>query len=146
MVGFRLANTLTENGTVSRGVCTIEDGMLKNIIERTKIADCRYTEDGEHWTPLPADTVVSMNMWGFQPDIFNYIESDFVDFLKEKIEVPKSEFYLPSVVSGLIESGEKQVRVLVAEDKWYGVTYREDKQGVVDAISAKIAAGEYEGL
>ena len=87
-----------------------------------------------------------MNMWGFQPDIFNYIESDFVDFLKEKIEVPKSEFYLPSVVSGLIESGEKQVRVLVAEDKWYGVTYREDKQGVVDAISAKIAAGEYEGL
>ena len=146
MVGFRLANTLTENGTVSRGVCTIEDGMLKNIVERTKIADCRYTEDGEHWTPLPADTVVSMNMWGFQPDIFNYIESDFVDFLKEKIEVPKSEFYLPSVVSGLIESGEKQVRVLVAEDKWYGVTYREDKQGVVDAISAKIAAGEYEGL
>lgn len=147
MVGFRLANTLTENGTVSRGVCTIEDGFLKNIVERTKIAACRYTEDdGATWTPLPADTVVSMNMWGFQPDIFEYIEDDLVAFLNEKIEAPKAEFYLPSVVSRLISSGEKTVRVLVAEDKWYGVTYREDKQGVVDAIAAKISAGEYNGL
>lgn len=146
MVGFRLANTLTENGTVSRGVCSIENGLLKSIVERTKIADCRYTEDDETWIPLAEDTVVSMNMWGFQPDIFEYMEEGLIAFLSEKLEVPKAEFYLPSVVSRLIDSGEKQVRVLVAEDKWYGVTYREDKQSVVDAISAKIAAGEYEGL
>lgn len=146
MVGFRLANTLTENGTVSRGVCTMNGGKLESIVERTKISDCRYTEDGEHWLPLAPDTVVSMNMWGFQPDIFGYIEADFKAFLAEKREVPKAEFYLPGVVSGLIERGEKQVEVLVAEDKWYGVTYKEDKDGVVAAIAAKIAAGEYDGL
>ncbi|MCQ2386573.1 MAG: nucleotidyltransferase, partial [Clostridia bacterium] len=146
MVGFRLANTLTENGTVSRGVCTIEDGILKSVVERTKIADCKYTEDGENWVPLAPDTVVSMNMWGFQPDIFDYIGRELNCFLQEKITVPKAEFYLPGVVSALIENGEKQVRVLVAEDKWYGVTYREDKDGVVAAIGEKISAGEYEGL
>lgn len=146
MVGFRLANTLTENGTVSRGVCTIEDGRLKSIVERTKIADCRYTEDDVNWTELPADTVVSMNMWGFQPDIFKYLEHDLCEFLDEKLTTPKAEFYLPSVVSGLIGSGEKQVKVLVAEDKWYGVTYKEDKEAVVAAILQKISAGEYEGL
>lgn len=146
MVGFRLANTLTENGTVSRGVCTIEGGRLKSIVERTKIADCRYTEDDVNWVELPADTVVSMNMWGFQPDIFKYLEQDLCEFLKEKLTTPKAEFYLPGVVSGLISSGEKQVHVLVAEDKWYGVTYKEDKDAVVSAISQKIAAGEYKGL
>lgn len=146
MVGFRLANTLTENGTVSRGVCTIKDGVLESIVERTKIADCKYTEDGENWIALPSDTVVSMNMWGFQPDIFKYLGRDLYDFLKEKLDTPKSEFFLPSVVSNLIESGEKRVKVLVAEDKWYGVTYKEDKDTVVEAIGQKIAAGEYAGL
>lgn len=146
MVGFRLANTLTENGTVSRGVCTVENGELKKVTERTKIIDCRYTEDDVNWIELPADTVVSMNMWGFTPDIFDYIEKDMVDFLNEKINVPKSEFYLPSVVSNRIEKGEKKVSVLVAEDKWYGVTYKEDKEGVVKAIGEKIANGEYNGI
>ena len=147
MVGFRLQNTLTENGTVSRGVCTIENGELKAVTERTKILDCKYTEDdGKTWTELAPDTVVSMNMWGFTPDIFDYISRDLKVFLQEKINVPKSEFYLPAVVSNLIESGEKKVTVLVAEDKWYGVTYREDKDGVVEAIAQKIANGEYEGL
>lgn len=146
MVGFRLANTLTENGTVSRGVCTIENGELQNIVERTKIADCKYTEDDVNWTPLPEDTVVSMNMWGFQPDIFNYLEHDLCEFLKEKLTTPKAEFYLPFVVSELIANKEKRVRVLVAEDKWYGVTYKEDKAAVVAAIAKKIASGEYEGI
>ncbi len=146
MVGFRLANTLTENGSVSRGVCTIEDGKLKQIVERTKIIDCKYTEDGENWTELPPDTVVSMNMWGFGTDIFDYIDRDLKEFLAEKIDVPKVEFYLPTVVSNLIEKGEKDVRVLVAEDKWYGVTYKEDKDSVVKAINDKIANGEYENL
>ncbi len=146
MVGFRLQNTLTENGSVSRGVCTVENGELKGVTERTKIIDCKYTEDDENWISLDPDTIVSMNMWGFTPDIFDYISRDLTAFLKEKINVPKSEFYLPSVVSGLIESGEKRVTVLASEDKWYGVTYREDKDGVVAAIAQKIKNGEYDGM
>ena len=146
MVGFRLANTLTENGSVSRGVCTVENGKLREIVERTKIVDCKYTEDGENWTPLSPDTVVSMNMWGFNTDIFDYIDRDLKEFLKEKINVPKSEFYLPSVVSKLISTGEKDVTVLNSEDKWYGVTYKEDKESVVAAIKQKIENGEYNNI
>lgn len=147
MVGFRLVNTLTENGYVSRGVCEIENGELKSVTERTKIMDCKYTEDdGATWTALPEDTVVSMNLWGFGPDVFEYIETGFKNFLDEKIDVPKSEYYLPTVVSERIERGEKSVKVLIAEDKWYGVTYKEDKQIVVDAIGKMVADGFYEGL
>lgn len=148
MVGFRLVNTLTENGYVSRGVCETEDGILKTVTERTKIsADCKFTEDdGKTWTKLPEDTVVSMNLWGFRPDIFGYIEEGFKAFLDEKLNVPKSEYYLPAVVSERIERKEKKVRVLIAEDKWYGVTYKEDKQVVVDAITKMINDGLYEGL
>lgn len=147
MVGFRLANTLTENGYVSRGVCETEDGFLTNITERTKIVDCRFTEDdGKTWNELSPDTVVSMNMWGFTPDIFAYLEREFGKFLAEKLETPKSEFYLPSVVDILIKSGEKRSKVLVAEDKWYGVTYKEDKEAVVEAIGKKIDNGEYPNM
>ena len=147
MVGFRLVNTLTENGYVSRGVCEIKDNKLSSVTERTKIVDCKYTEDdGESWTPMSPDTVVSMNLWGFMPDIFGYIEDGFKEFLSKNINVPKSEYYLPSVVSSLIEKGEKQVEVLIAEDKWYGVTYKEDKQNVVEAIGAMVDAGMYENL
>ena len=147
MVGFRLVNTLTENGYVSRGVCDIEKGELKSVTERTKIMDCKYTEDdGATWTALPEDTVVSMNLWGFRPDVFGYIETGFKKFLDEKIDVPKSEYYLPAVVSERIENGEKSVKVLIAEDKWYGVTYKEDKQVVVDAIGKMVTGGLYEGL
>lgn len=147
MVGFRLSNTLTENGYVSRGVCTVKDGKLADIVERTKItSDCRYTEDEANWTQLPSDSVVSMNMWGFTTDIFDYIKADFDEFLKAHGGELKSEFYLPSVVAKLIKNGEKQVRVLASEDKWYGVTYKEDTQAVVSAIAAKEEAGEYKGL
>lgn len=147
MVGFRLQNTLTENGYVSRGVCETENGELRSVTERTKISDCKYTEDdGKSWTALDPQTVVSMNLWGFRPDIFGYIEDGFKVFLNERINEPKSEYYLPSVVSSLIESGEKSVKVLVAEDKWYGVTYKEDKQNVVDAVEKMVADGLYEGL
>lgn len=145
MVGFRLKNTLTENGCVSRGVCEVKDGILESVTERTKIKDCKFTEDdGETWTSLAPDTLVSMNLWGFQPDVFGYIEKVFVDFLKNRINEPKSECYLPTVVSALITSGEKQVKVLSAEDRWYGVTYKEDKEGVVKAISEMIEKGYYD--
>lgn len=146
MVGFRLKNTLTENGTVSRGVCNVENGYLTGITERTKIKDCKYTEDGENWTVLAEDTLVSMNMWGFATDIFDYLGRDFNEFLKNSISVPKSEFYLPSVVADLISKDIKKVKVLIAEDKWYGVTYKEDKEQVVKALREKIENGEYGSL
>lgn len=147
MVGFKLANTVTENGTVSRGVCTVRDGYLADVTEHTKIfGDCSFvTEDGIVGRLSP-DTVVSMNMWGFTPDIFEHITEYLKKFLDEKINVPKSEYYLPYVVSELITSGKKKVKVLVAEDKWYGVTYKEDKESVVEAINKKIQNGEYKGM
>ena len=148
MVGFRLKNTLTENGTVSRGVCVTDNNALERVTEYTKIrSDCSFTEDdGKTWNALSPDTVVSMNLWGFRPDVFKYIEDGFVSFLKEKLNVPKSEYYLPSVVSSLIESGTKKVNVLVAEDKWYGVTYKEDKPAVVASIGELIDKGYYDGI
>lgn len=146
MVGFRIKNTLTENGTVSRGVCVVNDGYLDSVTERTKINNnCQFTEDdGQTWTQLHPDTLVSMNLWGFKSDIFGYIEKGFVDFLKEKIDVPKSEYYLPTVVAELMAQGTKKVRVLSAEDKWYGVTYKEDKENVVNAIGEMIEKGMYD--
>ena len=146
MVGFRLENTLTENGTVSRGICEVENVVLKSVTERTKIIDCKYTEDDLNWTELPKDSIVSMNMWGFTPDVFGYIEKDLNKFFAEKINEPKVEYYLPTVVSNVIANGQKDVSVLVAEDKWYGVTYKEDKAGVVTALNEKINNGEYEGF
>lgn len=147
MVGFRLENTLTENGYVSRGICEIDNGILTTVTERTKIIDCKFTEDdGATWEELSPDDVVSMNLWGFKPDLFGYIEEGFKAFLTEKLNVPKSEYYLPTVVSQLIDRGEKQVKVLVAEDKWYGVTYKEDKPNVVDALTAMINDGLYDGI
>ena len=146
MVGFRLENTLPENGTVSRGICEVENGVLKSVTERTKIIDCKYTEDDLNWTELPKDSIVSMNMWGFTPDVFGYIEKDLNKFFAEKINEPKVEYYLPTVVSNVIANGQKDVSVLVAEDKWYGVTYKEDKAGVVTALNEKINNGEYEGF
>ena len=146
MAGFRLKNTLTENGTVARGVCVVKDDCLESVTERTKINnECQFTEDdGETWTQLAPDTLVSMNLWGFRPDIFAHIEKGFTEFLKDNINEPKKEYYLPLVVTELIETGTKKVKVLAAEDKWYGVTYKEDKPGVVAAIEDMISQGYYD--
>ncbi len=147
MVGFRLANTLTENGTVSRGVCKEENGFLTYIEERTKIdSNCRYTKDGENWIQMEPDEIVSMNMWGFTEDVFGYLNQNFVNFLKENLTVPKSECYLPMAVAELIDKKEKNVKVLASEDKWYGVTYKEDKDAVVAAVSALEQQGLYDNM
>ncbi len=146
MVGFRLANTLTENGHVSRGVCVTENGLLTDIDEVTKIKDCKYTLDDENWIELSPDTVVSMNMWGLTPDIFDYLDREFRLFLDKNIEEPKTEFFIPLVIGTLVKNGEKEVRVLASEDRWYGVTYKEDKEDVVKAIGKMIDDGLYEGM
>ena len=147
MVGYRLKNTLTENGHVSRGICEVVDGKLTSVVERTKIADCKYTEDdGATWNELSPDALVSMNFWGFRADIFPLLEKSFKNFLDEKIDVPKSECYIPNVVSELIETGIKEVEMLAAEDRWYGVTYKEDKPMVVSAIKKLVDDGLYKGF
>lgn len=146
MAGFRLKNTLTENGTVARGVCVVKDDCLESVTERTKINnDCQFTEDdGATWTQLAPETLVSMNLWGFKPDLFAYLEKGFKEFLEENINETKKEYFLPLIVTALIESGTKKVKVLAAEDKWYGVTYKEDKPQVVAAIEEMIAKGYYD--
>ncbi len=147
MVGYRLQNTITENGSVSRGVCEVENGYLKNVTEHTKIfGDCSAVLENGDKVSLDPDTIVSMNLWGFKPDIFKYLENDFKAFLDEKLNVPKSEFFLPFVVDSLIKKGIKKAKVLVAEDKWYGVTYREDKEAVVNAIGELIDKGLYSNM
>ena len=147
MVGFRLANTLTENGSVSRGVCRVEGGMLAEITERTRIdSDCRFTEDGVSYTSLSPDSIVSMNLWGLRPDIFSYIDRGFCEFLARRGRETASEYYLPTVISSLIQSGTHQVHVLPSEDKWYGVTYKEDKARVVSAIKEMLNQQKYKNL
>ena len=150
MVGYLLKNTVSENGTVARGVCEeTEDRYLSRITERTKIAQgppLRYTEDGGvTWTELPEDTIVSLNMWGFTRSFLDEALARFPAFLDKALaENPeKGEYYLPTVVSQLINEGRARVKVLRSEDKWYGVTYREDKPTVMGAIAEKTKAGLY---
>lgn len=150
MVGYLLKNTVTENGTVARGVCEeTEDHFLARVTERTRIEKGeppRYTEDdGKTWISLPGETIVSMNMWGFNRSFLDEAWNRFPAFLDRALaENPeKAEYFLPSVVSQLIEEGRARVKVLRSGDKWYGVTYREDKPAVTAAIAEKTAAGLY---
>ena len=151
MVSYLLGNTVTDNGSVARGVCRVgEDGLLREVVEHTRIAkdgsDARSTLDGgETWVPLPGSTPVSMNFWGFQRSFVDEGEARFPEFLDRILaENPeKGEFYLPLLVSRLIGEGKAQVQVLPSEDKWYGVTYREDKPGVVAALADMTARGLY---
>lgn len=149
MVGYRLENTLTENGHVARGVCTVEDDKLVDIVERTKImrkdGEIKFTEDEKTWTALPQDTIVSMNFWGFSKSMMDEMVDRFPAFLdKAMVENPmKGEYFLPGVVDQLLKEDKAQVTVLKSLDKWYGVTYKEDKQGVVDALQSMKDKGLY---
>ncbi len=150
MVGYYLKNTVTENGYVSRGVCQTQDGFLETITERTHIEQreegIAYTEDdGKTWVPLSSEAVVSMNMWGFTPGFTAALETDFRRFFREDVpqNPEKAEFFLPFVVNDLLRQGKAQVTVLSSADKWYGVTYHEDKETVVKAIEAMTKAGTY---
>ncbi len=150
MAGYYLKNTLTDNGTVSRGVCDVnEKGQLNDVIERTKImrvnGKISYTEDGENWTELPENCVASMNCWCFPAGILNEIEKYFIDFLKNEVpENPlKSEFFLPFLVRDMLKEEKCTVDVLETPDKWFGVTYKEDKPDVVASISALVESGKY---
>ena len=151
MVGYELGNTVTENGSVARGVCTANDqGYLTTVVERTRIekyaGGIYFTEDGgETWTDLPANTVVSMNMWGFTPEILTVIEEGFPRFLAGKLPVnpAKAEFLLPSTISQLLDADKATVKVLHSADKWYGVTYAADKPVVTAALEKMTEQGQY---
>ena len=150
MVGYRVRNTVTEHGSVARGVCEeTGDHYLSQITERTKIEQgppLRFTEDdGQTWTQLPEDTIVSLNLWGFNRSFLDEALARFPAFLDRALaENPeKGEYFLPTVVSQLIGEGRARVKVLRSHDKWYGVTYREDKPAVVAAIAEKTASGLY---
>ncbi len=151
MISYKIENTLTENGTVSRGVCEAdENGHLCGLTERTKIrrledGHIAYTEDGESWTAIADGTPVSMNLFGFTASMMKELDTSFAAALPGILESNplKGEFYLPAVVSSLIEGGKADVALLMSADKWYGVTYREDRPGVVAAMEEKTASGLY---
>ena len=148
MMGFVLENTLTDNGSVARGICEVsKDGLLQKITERTKIQkfpDATKFEENGIWTPIPEGSFVSMNTWGFTVSIFDELEKRLPEFLKNSQDnILKAEYFLPSVVDALIQEKKADVKVVPCQEKWYGVTYKEDKQPVMDAISAMVNAGTY---
>ena len=149
MAGYLLEKTVTENGSVSRGVCeTNAEGFLTGITERTKIvqreSDIAYTEDGETFRPLEPETTVSMNFWGFGPEFFDVLRGGFARFLREEVSADpmKKEYYLPTAAAQAMEAGAT-VRVLKTDADWYGITYREDLASVKKEIAAMKAAGVY---
>ena len=147
MVGYRVGNTLSESGSVSRGVCeTDADGFLTTVVERTQIerrdGKVMY-KDGDSWVAVDENTPVSMNMWGFTPDYFIHSENYFIRFLRENAGNIKAEYFIPLMVNYLITSGISKVKVLDTTSKWFGVTYAEDRPSVVAQIRALIDAGEY---
>ena len=149
MLGYQLRNTVTEFGSVARGVCHVQDGMLLDITERTKIfkrgQDAAYTEDGETFVPLSGDSLVSMNFWGFTPEILDEIWDAFPAFLAENLPVnpEKCEFYLPTFVGSRLAEKKVSVRVLPCMETWHGVTYKEDLDSVKAAIGQLKREGKY---
>ena len=148
MAGYRVGNTLSEHGTVSRGVCATDKmGFLTDVVERTAIESKNghivFPDENGNEVEIPFDTPVSMNMWGFTPEYFEYTEEAFKEFLKVSGQELKTEFYIPTLVNDLIKAGKATCQVLDTPAKWFGVTYAEDRQMVVDKIQALVEAGVY---
>ena len=149
MVGYELANTVTENGSVARGICNIDaEGNLTQVVERTRIEQYEggiHYEDGDKWVDVAPETIVSMNMWGFMPSFLEEIQARFPVFLETALpQNPlKAEYFLPLPVSQLIEEGKATVQVLTSPDRWYGVTYAADKPMVMEALRSMRQQGLY---
>lgn len=148
MAGYRVGNTLSEHGTVSRGVCATDKmGYLTDVVERTAIESkdghIVFPDENGNEVEIPFDTPVSMNMWGFTPEYFEYTEEAFKEFLKVSGQELKTEFYIPTLVNDLIKAGKATCQVLDTPAKWFGVTYADDRQMVVDKIQALVDAGVY---
>lgn len=134
MVGYKLGNTITENGTVTRGVCETENGYLKSIVE------CGGLDKNSEY---PMDTIVSMNMWGLDLGVFDYLDKEFVEFLNENINEPKKEYLLPTILNDRMKDENKKIKVLKSNAQWYGVTYREDSESVSAAMKKFTEEGLY---
>lgn len=148
MVGYRVGNTLSESGTVARGVCeTDADGNLTGVVERTQVmridGEVKYKDEHDNWIAIPENTPVSMNMWGFTPDYFRHSDEYFVKFLKENADNIKAEFFIPLLVNHLIVNGISTVKVLDTTSQWFGVTYADDRHGVVTKLEELVDDGEY---
>ena len=150
MVGFRVGNTLSENGTVARGICSKDsEGNLTTVVERTEIErhgeDIQYKDDNGAWVTVADNTPVSMNVWGFTPDYFDYSEDYFKSFLSDpkNLENKKAEFFIPLMVNKLINENTATVKVLDPTSKWFGVTYAADRSGVVEKIQKLVDEGVY---
>jgi hypothetical protein len=148
MVGFRVGNTMTENGSVARGVCSTANGNLTSVVERTAIsyaADGRivFTDENGVEQTLDPMTPVSMNLWGFTPDYFEFSEREFRKFLEKDINTPKAEFFIPLCIDTLIKNGEATIKVLDTESRWFGVTYAADRPGVVAKFAELHENGTY---
>lgn len=148
MVGFRVGNTMTENGSVARGVCENKDGLLTSVVERTAISyddnhDIVFTDENGEVQKLAPSTPVSMNLWGFTPDYFDYSEREFKKFLDKDLNTPKAEFFIPLCIDTLIHNGEATVKVLDTDSRWFGVTYAADRPGVVEKFAQLHADGVY---
>jgi dTDP-glucose pyrophosphorylase len=149
MIGYRIGNTLSESGSVARGICSANsDGFLTSVVERTYVirdddGKIKYKDENENMTIVGENVPVSMNMWGFTAEYFDYSNSLFIDFLTQNKDNPKAEFYIPWVINCLIEKSQIRVKVLDTPSKWFGVTYSEDRASVVEKIGQLIAQGEY---
>ncbi len=148
MVGFRVGNTMTENGSVARGVCQTKEGLLTSVVERTAISydnnhNIVFTDENGEVQTLEPNTPVSMNLWGFTPDYFDYSEREFKKFLDRDINTPKAEFFIPLCIDTLINSKEATVKVLDTDSKWFGVTYSADRPGVVEKFAELHREGVY---
>ncbi len=148
MVGFRVGNTMTENGSVARGVCETKDGLLTSVVERTAISydpqgNIVFTDENGQEQQLAPTTPVSMNLWGFTPDYFDYSEREFKKFLDKDLNTPKAEFFIPLAIDALINSGEATVKVLDTDSRWFGVTYAVDRPGVVEKFAELHNNGTY---
>ncbi|MBQ7851889.1 MAG: nucleotidyltransferase [Muribaculaceae bacterium] len=148
MVGFKVGNTMSEGGTVARGVCSVKNEHLTHVVERTAIGynkkkEIVYPDEHGVMCRLRPDKLVSMNMWGFTPDYFDFSKSYFIEFLEENIDNPKAEYFIPSVVNKLITSGDASVKVLSTESEWFGVTYASDRDLVIANLARLHSMGEY---
>jgi len=146
MVGYKLKNTLSENGSVSRGICSYETGFLTDVVERTNIykKDNKVVfEENETVLEIPEDSIVSMNFWGFSPKFFSQMENDFKKFIIENAKNLKAEFYIPLVANNLIKRNEARVKVLTSDAEWFGITYKMDKEETIKKVSQLVERGSY---
>lgn len=148
MVGYQLGKTLSDHGSVSRGVCTLDnEDFLRSVIERTRIehngTSIGFEDEHGNWDILPENTYVSMNFWGFTPGFFSFLEKGLTTFINEHAQDVKAEYYIPFEVSELINKMDATVRVLKSKDQWFGVTYQEDKPVTIEKINGLVQQGEY---